>query len=88
LQAACWSFLLRKSQEELTTWTVVFALRHDRRMQTAPQLVGKFVQVGVTVNLDGHLGRIAYDVAVVAPLKMVFQFRLGLGIHRLIKVIS
>ena len=65
-----------------------FALGEDRRPQTAAEIVGKFVQVGVSINLDGHLRRIANDVAVVAPLKVVFQFRPGLGVHRVIKVIG
>jgi hypothetical protein len=44
--------------------------------------------MGLPVDLDGHLGGVADDVAVVAPLKMVFQFGLGLGVHRLIEVVG
>jgi hypothetical protein len=65
-----------------------FALGHDRRPQAAAQIVRQFVKVGVAVDLDGHLGRVADDVAVMAPLKVVFQFRPGLGVHRVIKVIG
>jgi hypothetical protein len=65
-----------------------FALGHDRRPQSAAQIIWQFVKVGVSINLDGHLRRIADDVAVVAPLKVVFQFRPRLGVHRVIKVIG
>jgi hypothetical protein len=65
-----------------------FALGHDRRAQPAAQIVGKFVKVGIAVDLDGHPRRIANDVAVVAPLKVAFQFGPGLGVHRVIKVIG
>src|SRR5271165_1956029 len=67
---------------------VVLALRHDGGTQTATQIVRKFVKLGVAVNLDGHLGRIADNIAVVAPLEMVLQFRLGLSVHRAVEVIG
>ena len=57
------------------------ALRHDCRAQPDAQIVGQFVKMGVAVNFDGPLGGVADDVAVVAPLKMIFQLRPGLGVH-------
>src|SRR5271167_2905962 len=67
---------------------VALALRQDGRTQAAAQIVREFVEVGIAVNLDGHLGGIAHHVAVVAPLEMVFQFRLGLSVHRAVEVIG
>jgi len=57
------------------------ALRHDCRAQPDAQIVRQFVKMGVAVNFDGPLGGVADDVAVVAPLKMIFQLRPGLGVH-------
>jgi hypothetical protein len=51
---------------------VAMTLRHDGGAKSTAEVVRKFIKVGVAVNLDGHLGRIANDVAVVAPLEVVF----------------
>src|SRR5208283_2432789 len=67
---------------------VALALRQDGRTQAAAQIVREFVEVRIAVNLDGHLGGIAHHVAVVAPLEMVFQFRLGLSVHRPVEVVG
>src|SRR5208337_869802 len=67
--------------------STALALRHDGRTQTATQIVRQFVKLGVAVNLDGHLGCVADNVAVVAPLKMVFQLSMGLRIHRAVEVV-
>src|SRR5271165_2899528 len=52
---------------------VLLALGHDGRSQAAAEVFGQFVELGVAVNLDGLLGCIANDIAVVAPGKMVLQ---------------
>jgi hypothetical protein len=44
--------------------------------------------MGIPVNLDGHLGCVANNVAVVAPLKMIFQLSLGLGVYGVVKVVG
>src|SRR5208283_3585492 len=67
---------------------VVLALGHNRQAQAPAQIVREFIQVGIAINLDGHLGGVADDVAVVAPLEMIFQFRPGLSIHRAVEVIG
>src|SRR5579862_9784459 len=67
---------------------MILALAHDGRTQTFAKVVGQFVQVGVPVDLDGHLGCIADDIAVVAPLQVIFQLRPGLGVHRVVQVIG
>jgi hypothetical protein len=48
------------------------ALGQNRTAEAAAQIVGQFIKVRVAVNLNGHLGRITYDVAVVAPLEVIF----------------
>src|ERR1019366_8116126 len=64
-----------------------FALGYDGSAQPRSKVVRKFVQVGVAVDLDRHLGCIADHVTIVAPLKMVFQFGSCLSVHRVVKVI-
>src|ERR1700726_884142 len=64
-----------------------FALGDDCRSEPRAKVVRKFVEVGVAVNFDGHLGCVADHVAVVAPLKMVFQFGPCLSVHRVVKII-
>ena len=56
--------------------------------QPASEVIGKFVELRVTVNFDGFLGGIANDVAVVAPGKMVFQFRLGAVVNNAVEVVG
>lgn len=67
---------------------MALALGHDGRANAATQVIGQFVKVGVPINLDGHLGCVANDVAVMAPLKVVFQLRPCLGVHRVVQVIG
>jgi hypothetical protein len=55
----------------------LLALRHDGGTKSGSQIVGKFVKLGVAINLNGLLGGIAYYVAVVAPSQVVFEFGLG-----------
>jgi hypothetical protein len=55
----------------------LLALRHDRRAKPRAEIIGKFVKLGVAINLDGLFGRIADYVAVVAPSQVVFEFGLG-----------
>lgn len=57
-----------------TAFSLLLALRHDRGAQPAAEVFGKFVKLGVAVDLDGLLRGIADYVAVVAPGEMVFQF--------------
>jgi hypothetical protein len=52
---------------------VLLAFGHDGGTQAAAEVFGEFVELGVTVNLDGFLGRVANNVAVMAPGKMVVQ---------------
>ena len=56
---------------------LLLALRHDCGAQSRSQIVGQFVKLGVAINLNGLLGRIAYYVTVVAPSQVVFELGLG-----------
>jgi hypothetical protein len=52
---------------------VLLALGHDGRTETAAEVLRQFVQLRVTINLNGFLGCVANHVAVVAPGKVVLQ---------------
>jgi hypothetical protein len=67
---------------------VALALGDDGRLNSGPEFVGKFVKVGVAINLDGALGGIANDVAVVAPLQMFLELCLGCRVHGVVEVIG
>ncbi len=43
------------------------ALGHDGGAQPAAQVIGQFVELRISINLDCLLGCVADDVAVVAP---------------------
>jgi hypothetical protein len=56
---------------------LLLTLGHDGGTQAAAEVIGQFVKLGVTINLDGLFGCVANHVAVVAPGKMVLQFDFG-----------
>jgi hypothetical protein len=62
--------------EDLLGLFPLLAFRHDRGTKPRSQIVGKFVKLGVAINLNGLLGGIAYYVAVVAPSQVIFEFGL------------
>jgi hypothetical protein len=66
----------------------VLALRHDRGAETGPEVIRKFVEFGVAINFNGPLGGVANDVAVMAPLKMIFKLGLCPGVHCLVEVVG
>jgi hypothetical protein len=63
------------------------ALVHDGRSETCSEVIRKFVKVGITVDFDGLLGGVADDIAVVAPLEVILQLRLRLGIDGIVEII-
>jgi hypothetical protein len=63
--------------EALLGLFLLLALRHDCGAKSRSQIVGKFVKLGVTINLNGFFGGIAYYVAVVAPSQVIFELGLG-----------
>src|ERR1700758_3143695 len=52
---------------------MLLTLGHDGGAQPGPEIVGKLVELGIAIDLNGLLGGIANNVAVVAPGKMVFK---------------
>jgi hypothetical protein len=51
---------------------VLLAFGHDGGAETAAEIVGQFVELGVAIDFDGFLGGVANDIAIVAPGEMVF----------------
>ena len=66
---------------------VSLAFGHNGAAKAVTQIVGKFVELGVAVDLDGLLGGVADNVAVMAPSQMVFQFSFGAVVKDPIQVI-
>src|SRR5208282_2006684 len=64
------------------------ALAKDGNLESGAEVFGKLVQLGVAVDLDGLLGGVADDVAVVAPGEMIFQFRLCAGVDGGVQVVG
>jgi hypothetical protein len=60
---------------------------HNGATKAVAQIIGKFVELGVAVNLDGFLGGVADHVAVMAPSQMVFQFSFGAVVEDPIQVV-
>src|SRR5215469_6995574 len=67
---------------------VTLALADNRGTEPAAKIIRQFVKVRFPIDLDSHFGCIADDVAVVAPLKMIFQLSFGLGVHRPVEVVG
>jgi len=55
-----------------SAFLMLLAFRHDRGTKPGAEIVWQFVQLRVAINLDGLLGCVADDIAVVAPGKVVF----------------
>lgn len=67
---------------------VAFALGNDGGMDAGAKVFGKFVKLGAAIDFNGAFGCIADDIAVVAPLQMLFQLRLGVRIHGVVEVVG
>jgi hypothetical protein len=63
-------------------------LGYDRGTKSISKVVGKFVELGIAVDLNSLLGRVADNVTVVAPGKMIFQFGLCTVIDHAVEVIG
>ena len=50
---------------------LLLTLRHDRGAKAAAKIFREFVELRVAVDLDGLLGSVADNIAVVAPGKMI-----------------
>jgi hypothetical protein len=88
-------FAVRRRKDEVGVCSSVagislltrLAFGYDRGPEAIPQVIGEFVELGVAVNLNGFLGCIADDVAVMAPRKMIFQFGLGAIVYDSVEII-
>src|SRR5215469_12355417 len=65
---------------------VLLTLRHDRRTEPAAEVFRKFVKLGIAIDLDGLLGCVANNVAVVAPRKMIFQLGFGFFVEHAVQI--
>jgi hypothetical protein len=63
------------------------AFTYDCRSEAGAKVFREFVELGVSVNLNGFLCGIANHIAVVAPSQMLFQFGLGRGVNHAVQVI-
>ena len=64
------------------------ALGNDRGSEAGSKIVRKFVELRVAVDLDGLLGGVADNVAVMAPSQMFFEFSLCGGVNDAVEVIG
>ena len=64
------------------------AFGHNGAAQAVAEIVGKFVELRVAVDLDGLLSGVADNVAVMAPSQMVFQFSFGAVVKDPIQIVS
>jgi hypothetical protein len=63
------------------------AFCHDGGMKLGAQVIGQFVNFRVAEDLNGLLGRVADDEAVMAPGQMIFQFRFNSGVEGPIEIV-
>jgi hypothetical protein len=66
----------------------VFAFGHDDLVQANAQGFRKLVQFVVAVNFDGFLRGVQHDFAVMAPMQVLFQFKLYAGADGPVQVIG
>jgi hypothetical protein len=67
---------------------VTLALRHDRGAETSPEIFRQFVKLGAAIDLNGAFRRVANDVAVVTPQKVLVEFLLGTFVDHAVEVIG
>jgi hypothetical protein len=67
---------VERSDALRTALFVLLALPHDGRAETGAEVLGQFVELGVSIDLDGLLGSVTDHIAIVAPGKMVLQLDL------------
>jgi hypothetical protein len=80
--------MLNGKLHRLGTCFFLLTLGHDGGSKAASEIFGKFVELGIAINLDGLLGGIADNVAVVAPSQVIFQFSACAGVQDAVKVVG
>jgi hypothetical protein len=63
------------------------ALVHDGLVEAVAEGFGEFVNLVIAVDLDGFLGGVHDHVASVAPVEMLVQFGLQVGIDVAVQII-
>jgi hypothetical protein len=82
-----WEWGLRVDLDALrAALFVLLAFDHDGGAEAGSEVFGEFVELGVAVDLDGLLGRVANHVAVVAPGKMVLQLGFGFLVEDAVQI--
>lgn len=66
----------------------MFAFVHNGLVEFAAEGVWQFVDLIVAVDLDGLLGGIHDHLAVMAPMKMLFQFYPDLSVRGAVQVVG
>ena len=66
---------------------VLGAFGHNGRLKPSPEVVRQLVELRVAVDFNGLAGRVADDVAVVAPSQVILEFGLGPIVERAIKIV-
>jgi hypothetical protein len=64
-----------------------FALGDDGRVETGTEIVGKGINLIVLVDLNGFLGGVTDNMAVMAPSEVFFELSLEPRIHRTVQEI-
>ena len=64
------------------------AFCHDGLVEFVSEGLGKFVNLVVAVDLDSLLGGIHDHVAVMAPLKMLFQFYPDCSVRSAVQIVG
>jgi hypothetical protein len=64
------------------------AFAHDGLVEAVSEGFGEFVNLVVAIYLDGFLGRVHDHVASVAPMEMLVQFGLQVGIDVAVEIVG
>jgi hypothetical protein len=64
------------------------ALADNGGPEPGSKVLGEFVQLGIAVDLDGLLGGVANNVAVVAPSQVLFEFGFCGGVDDAVEVVG
>jgi hypothetical protein len=67
------------NKRDLNVFFVMFsvsALAHDGVVKAGPEGVGKLVNLVITIDLNGLLGRVEDHMAFVAPMQVLIKFSL------------
>ena len=64
------------------------ALGHNGLVETISKILGEFVDLIISVDLNGFLGGIHHHMALMAPMEMLVQLRLSALGERAVQVVG